>query len=249
MKRGFITALLCCFAAFTMHAQEEESEITYDGTSYGFIFQWGKKKKKEEHNNGQTEDAHWAGFGIQLLEYDTSKHPEAKLKNGSSISYSLNVGDWSHTFQNTRLMLVSGLGFEWNRFYLSRNVGLKSIEEVAVFEPAPAGINYTSSKYLVNYLTVPLLLEYQFSRKFYISAGIEGLYNCFSRSYVEYEDYNGKEVEKRLSKNFEIRRLNCRLRAQIGLGCVSAIATYSPISMFYDGPDLHPYGFGVGFGF
>jgi hypothetical protein len=247
MKQVIITTFLCCCITFTLHAQEETSEVVYDGTSYGFIFQWGKKTD-ETIVFKRTEDAHWAGFGIQLLGYDASNHPEARLKNGSPISYSLNFVDWSHTFKNTRLMFVSGLGIEWNRFYLSRNVGLASIDAKAVFQPAPESINYTSSKYLVNYITVPILLEYQFSRKFYISGGIEGLFNCFSRSYVEYED-NGREVEKRLSKDFEIRKLNFRLRAQIGLGCVSAIATYTPVSMFHDGPDLHPYGFGIGIGF
>ena len=248
MKQAIITILLCCYSAVAIHSQEENmpSEVVYDGTSYSFIFEWGKKKEKR-FKNSKIEDAHYAGFGIQLIDYSSTYHPEAKLKNGSPISYSLNFSDFSHSFGKTNLMLVSGIGFEWNRFYLASNAGLKSINNIAVFE-VPEDKQYTSSKFLVNYITVPLLLEYQFSRKFYASAGIEGLFNCYSRSYVEWEEA-GRTAEKRLSKNFEIRKLNFRYRLQVGLGCISAIATYSPVSMFYDGPDLHPYGFGIGFGF
>ncbi|MDR0824260.1 MAG: hypothetical protein LBN74_04150 [Prevotella sp.] len=218
--------------------KQDESNILMGGSSYNFIFSWKKKK----HLN-----PHWAGLGMGFMNY--SDIPNGGLKISESHNFTVNLIDFHKQLGRSNWLIVSGIGTEWSRYHFDENAALTKIDKTAVFQPAPDGINYKSTKLLAYYVTIPLLLEYQTSG-FHISGGIVGFFKYYSKSQVKYNVDNEKIV-KNMGRDLNIRPVDMKLRLQVGIRDVSVYGYYSPFSMFDKdkGPDMKTYMIGVMVGF
>ena len=224
-----------------------QSEVMYDGASYSFIFSWNRKNKKYLN-------PHWTGFGMSFLNYNDKDIPNGALQLSHSYAFSLNLFEYSIPIKNSNWLIVSGMGFDWYRYHFDDNAALTEVDGITQFQPAPEGVDYKSSKLLAYYITIPLLLEYQFpvhNRSFYISGGAVGFIKYYSKSQVKYYDENGDKHRPNMGRDLNIRPIDLKLRLQIGIGGFSAFAYYSPFSMFGKdkGPDLKMYSFGLMMGF
>lgn len=222
---------------------ETRSYVLFDGSSHDFAISWKKSKSRKYHT-------HWSGFGIGLLSYDESKVPNSSLIPSRSLSYSLNITSYGFHIRNTNLMLVTGLGFDWHRYHFDDNARLDRVDGVAQFLPAPEGIKYKSSKLLAYYATVPLMLEFQPTRKFHLAAGAVAFINYYTKSQVKYYVNGDKHIED-MKRDLNLRRFDVKLKAQMGIGGFNIYGYYSPASMFekHRGPDLKPFNIGLMLGF
>lgn len=222
--------------------QPPASEIIADGSNYSFIFQW--KKKKYMH-------PHWNGLGFSFLNYDEDKVPNGSLKRSQSYAISLNLIDYSHTFKGTNFMFVSGVGIDWHRYHFKSNAALTIVDDVTQFLPAPNDVPYKDSKLLAYYFTIPLLLEYQPSRKLHFAGGVVGYIKCYSKSQVKFIDNRGETIKQDMGRDLNIRPVDMKFRLQAGVSDITAFATYSPFSMFDkgDGPELKSYSIGLMYNF
>lgn len=212
-----------------------ESSISYDGSEYSFIFSWKKKKRL---------DAHWSGIGMGFMNYDNNI-PNGSLKMSRSHNFTVNLFEYQRQIAHSNWLLVSGVGLDWSRYHFDDNAGLTKEDGTTFFKPAPNGVDYKSTKMLAYYVTVPLLLEYQYSN-FHISAGVVGFFKYYSKSQVKYYTENQK-IKQNLGKDLNIRPVDMKLRFQIGFDDIAVYGYYSPFSMFKKdkGPDLNMYMIGV----
>ncbi len=213
----------------------DKSKIEYNGSSYNFIFSW--KKRKHLHS-------HWTGFGVGFLNYDNI--PNGEVKMSKSLNFMFNLFDFNKQIGNSNWLFISGIGSEWSRYHFDDNAALTKKDGVTFFEPAPEGINYKTNKLIVNYLTIPLLMEYQISN-FHISGGVVGFVKFYSKSYVKFYDEHEKKVTETKGRDLNIRPIDMKLRVQAGIDNVSVYGYYSPFSMFDKGkgPDLKTYTIGL----
>lgn len=224
--------------------EDTQSTIIYNGTSYNFIFDWKKKKCNPR-------ESHWPGIGFAFSDLDNLG--DNMLRRSKSYSITLNLMDFIVPF-HPHWLLASGLGMDWTRYHFKGHIGLEEVDGYTQFVPAQEDVEYKSSKLLVYYVTIPLLIEYQTTLRrnstFFINGGVEGLIKYYSKSQIDVR--NGKNVEKvNLGRDLNLLPVNVRLRAQIGIDDISVFGYYQPISLFKDGegPELYPYALGVSLNF
>jgi hypothetical protein len=220
----------------TVSASEGTSRVIFDGSPYNFVFSWKKKAS----------DSHWTGIGFAFSDLRGGGSVDLDLTHSYSVVF--NVGDYTLPLAPNWLM-ATGLGFDWSRYRLRGNQALQSVDGRTVFAVDQHGREYTKSRLLAYYATVPLLLEYQTKisgrRDFFLYAGVEGLVKLYSKSQAEVKTTKG--VEKLNYKDLNLLPLNFRLMARCGFDDFSIFGYYQPLSMFKDGrgPDIHPLGIGL----
>ncbi|MDR2954950.1 MAG: outer membrane beta-barrel protein [Prevotella sp.] len=217
------------------HDDPQTSSVLYDGSSYNVIFSWKKNKNKRYL------DPHWTGIGMGFMNYDSDDIPYGSLKMSTSHNFTLNLIDWHKQFSNN-LLLVSGIGTEWSRYHFDENAALTKRDGLTFFERAPQGVDYKSTKLLSYYITVPLMLEFQTSNEFHISAGPVLFFKYYSKSQVKYYE-DGKKIVQNMGRDLNMRTFDLRLRAQIGFDNFAVYGYYSPYSMFEKGkgPKVNTY--------
>ncbi|MDR1380849.1 MAG: hypothetical protein LBJ47_05145 [Tannerella sp.] len=214
----------------------EKTVILLNGSSYDFIFNW-KKKPTESHWKG-------VGFAFSGLE---DLHG-ADLNPNSSYSIMLNLTDYTVPL-SYHFLFVTGLGFDWSRYHFRGNTGLQYVDGVAGFF-RDTERDYKSSKLLVYYATVPLMLEYQTKTgphsHFFVSGGVEGLFKYYSKSQLDIRRPQGG-LEKINYRNPNIPPLNVRLMLRAGFDHFSFFGYYQLFSMFENGkgPDVRSFGIGL----
>jgi hypothetical protein len=163
------------------------------------------------------------------------------LRNGKSI----NVNVW---FFIQRLNLVKhlvnlkyGLGLELNNYRYTENIKFqKSAMPLVIMD----NINYSKNKLAADYLTVPLMLNFNFTpnRKngFGFSVGGSAGYLYASRQKTISAEH-GKKKEK---EDFELRKWKVSYIAELSLGPIKLYGSYATQSMFENGLDQTPYNVG-----
>jgi hypothetical protein len=206
-----------------------------NGSSYDFIFNWKKKPTK----------AHWKGLGFAFSNLENLQGADLDLTRSYSVI--LNVIDYTVPL-NYHFLFVSGLGFDWSRYHFRGNTGLWHDDGGAYFFKDPEQ-DYRSSKLLVYYATIPLLLEYQTKANrhshFFISGGVEGLIKCYSKTQLDIRQPRGG-LEKIHYRNPNIPPLNARLLLRAGFDHISIFGYYQLFSMFEHGKGPNVRAFGIG---
>lgn len=215
---------------------DSQSRVISDGASYGIIFSWEKKKKKRLH-------PHWTGIGMGFMNYDNV--PYGGLKVSKSHNFTVNLIDFYKRIGSSNFLVISGIGTEWSRYHFDENAALTKRDGYTVFEPAPEGVHYKSSKMLAYYITIPLLLEYQIPH-FHISGGPVVFFKHYSKSQIKYYDGDNKIV-RNMGRDLNMRPVDLKLRLQVGIDNVGIYGYYSPLSMFEKdkGPDVNTYTIGL----
>lgn len=223
----------------------EEDSYIIDGDNNKVTFFWDVAKKDK---NKKKLKAHWSGFAMGFINYDDKDIPHGGLNSSASFNFSFNFLSMSKRLGQSDFLLYTGLGTEWAKYKFKDNAALTEVDGVTQFVPAPEGVGYVSSKMTIYHISVPLMLEYQVS-SFHISAGAMALFKWHSKSQTRYyENVDGHEIRHKETqgRDLNIRPVNLRLKAQVGVKSLALFATYDPISMFKGdkGPKLHSYAIG-----
>ncbi|MER3498778.1 MAG: hypothetical protein C4308_09180 [Chitinophagaceae bacterium] len=145
------------------------------------------------------------------------------------------------------LNLKYGLGLELNNYHFDEEQ-VKFSENPTVITIDPAFKDkLKKNKLAADYITVPLMLNINFTpgrgRGFGISGGVSAGYLYSSRQKVK---YNGGKKDK-LKDDFDLEKWKISYVGEVLLGPVKLYGSYSPNSMWSKALDQRPYTFGVRF--
>ena len=195
--------------------------------------------------NNYTDNTNYASAAAQQFA-PGSNEDWFKLHNGKSV----NVNIW---FFMQRLNIIShvvnlkyGLGLELNNYRYERNIRFRENPTSVYLD----NILYHKNKLAADYLTVPIMLNFNFapgkksSRSFGLSAGVSAGYLYSSRQKV-ISSQTGKTKTK---DNFDLRNYKLSYIAELHLGPVKLYGSLATQSMFEKGLNQTPYNVGIRFG-
>lgn len=209
----------------------------------------GREKEEREF------DGHWTGFGIGVNGYLTDDnsltipepYKEMDLTYEKSINVQLNVFEQSFNLIRERFGLVTGLGLQWNNYRFDNNVVLEDEPDFLAFTSPDPTRNYEKSKLVVNYLTLPLFLEYQTNSdndisSFHLSAGAVGALRIGAHS----KNIIGGSKSKQRT-DFHLSPFSADAMVRIGWGKINLYAAYGLLPLFKEdeGPELYPFRIGI----
>ncbi|MFP4472208.1 MAG: GIN domain-containing protein [Bacteroidota bacterium] len=212
---------------------------------------------KWERNRKQKFNGHWAGFELGINGYvDADQNIDVPaeydfltLKYEKSIDVNLNIFEQNINLVNNKLGLVTGIGLRWNNYRFDNNVVLVP-DSSKIYGYKDYSKPWEKSKLVVNYLNVPLLLEYQtnrFSRSnsFHIAAGMVLGWRYASHTKMLYKD-NGRHKPKDRD-SFHLSPFRYDATVRIGWGIINLYGTYAMNTLFKDGrgPELYPFAVGI----
>jgi len=216
---------------------------------------------KFHRNRKNNFNGHWAGFDLGVNGYltpdnDMNLDPEddyLDLRMEKSINVKLNLFEQNFNLVHNNLGLVTGIGLEYNNYRFDDDVVLTETEDGVLVggKNEDPTRDYTKSKLVVNFLNVPLMLEYQtnkFSKtsSFHISAGMILGLKIGSHTKMVYNDGN-----KQKERNFtSLSPFKYDATVRIGWGIINLFADYSLGPMFKEGkgPELYPFAMGITLG-
>ncbi|MEO5999201.1 MAG: outer membrane beta-barrel protein, partial [Chitinophagaceae bacterium] len=166
------------------------------------------------------------------------------LRNGKSINVNIWIVMQRLNIVKHVVNLKYGLGLELNNFRYEEDIVFSKNPTVINRDPL---INYSKNKLATDYLTVPLMLNFNFTPRkdnfsmFGLSVGVSGGYLYASRQKL-ISGENGKEKTK---NNFDLRPFKVSYIAELQLGPVKVYGSMATQSMFEKGLDQTPYSVGL----
>ncbi|MCX6270079.1 MAG: outer membrane beta-barrel protein, partial [Bacteroidetes bacterium] len=209
-----------------------------------------KKAKKHKF------DGHWEGFELGVNGFVDpynkmdlpAKYEYLDLKMSKSINVKINFLEQNINLINNHLGLVTGLGLEYVNYRFAGNVRLDP-DTTILYGFRDYSTNSKKSKLVVNYLNVPLLLEYQTNAKdksnsFHLAGGMTFGLRIGSHTKVVSGDNDEKKKQR---DDFALNPFKWDATARIGWGIINLAATYSMTSLFKTdkGPELYPFSVGI----
>lgn len=139
--------------------------------------------------------------------------------------------------------LKYGLGIDMNNYRFDEPIKFLTEPKTTVIQDLTT--NYKKNKLAADYVTVPMLLEFNFTprreRGFSLAAGASAGYLYSSRQKT-ITDADGKRKKR---NDFDLRPWKLLYIAEMGLGPVKLYGTYARESIFEKGLDFTPYSVGV----
>jgi len=216
---------------------------------------WHYKKKKD----GRVRKQNWAGIDlfengfltplndITLPTNHDYLSPNYGIRN---LGWNLNMFEKDFRFAKGHLQLVTGVGFSFNYYALKNRTTLKadsSFTGTYAYDPT---IEYKKNKLRESFVTIPLLLELNTSRResrnFHIAAGvIGGLKLGSSTKQIFMVDNHTYKTVRKDDYNLFPFKLDATVR--VGYGPLTLFATYSltPLFEYGKGPELYPFTLGL----
>lgn len=138
--------------------------------------------------------------------------------------------------------LKYGLGVELNNYKYTEDIKFQETTRPLVIMDA---VNYRKNKLAADYITVPIMLNFNFTPRtqhgFGISAGISAGYLYSSRQKTE----GGDAGKKRFRDDYDLSKFKLSYIGEISLGPVRLYGSYAMNSMFENSLDQTPYNFGI----
>ncbi|MFV0521961.1 MAG: hypothetical protein ACK5MI_05990 [Mangrovibacterium sp.] len=219
---------------------------------------WVKVNRFDQSNKF---NGHWASlqFGVNgfansdySMYEPTSDVPSdfMDLRQAASWEINWNILEWNIALnRRNNFGLVTGMGLSWNNYKFDNKVTIDKGDNGIIYPSAVEDTNFKKSKLMLCYLTVPLMMEYQFPinqgrSKMFVSAGVVGGLNIKSLAKVKANDSKNKDRGSLSIAPFKASGI-----FQVGGNNLSLYATYSFTELFKDGkgPKLTPFSVGISF--
>lgn len=207
-------------------------------------------------------DGHWAGFDLGVngylnpdFEMDLPKEYEyLDLVMQKSITVHLNFLEQNFNLIRNKFGLITGLGLEYTNYRFDNDVlltkGEDGIARLEVNEELNDRRDYEKSKLVVNYLNLPLLLEYQTNRfsksnSFHFTAGVVGSLRIGTHTKTVWND-GGKQKNK-VRDDFYLHPFKLESTVRLGWGKIDLFGNYSLLPLFRKdkGPEVYPFSLGL----
>lgn len=200
---------------------------------------------------------HWAGFEFGLNNYvnssgSLSRDPESEfmdIHTGKSWNFNLNFAQYSLGFGTDRAGLITGLGIEWNNYHFNNDNSIAKVD--GQLEPVVIPETTYKNRFQTTYLTIPLLLEYQFPGKsrndrVYLGGGVIGGFKIFSNTKIKYTE-DGSKRKAKDKGDYYLSPLRYGFTLRAGYKMVKLYANYYAVPLFLEdrGPELYPVAAGM----
>jgi hypothetical protein len=214
------------------------------------VKQYGGEKLPEE--KWKRYKGHWAGFEFGLNNYVNSSFSFDRteddkfmdIKPGGSWNFNLNFAQYSLGLGSDKFGITTGAGIEWNNYHFIDSNSIQKQDGMIVGKPIPE--NAQKNRFQTTYLTIPLLLEYQFpnvirkNRAYIAAGGIMGI-KLFSNTKIKYSEGGSKQKEK-YKNDYYLNSLRFGLTARLGYKDCAIYMNYYLTPLFIEdhGPELYP---------
>lgn len=276
MKR-IVTLLTGLSIGFTALAQTDSAKVEkYDTVRIGAMIIVKKKGKDDENSSTHVRynrdkyvkprkiTTNWLVFDIGFNNYtDRTNYASPaiqdpatgfapgsddewfKLRTGKSINVNVWLFMQKLSLYKNYVNLKYGLGVELNNYRYESPIKYK-VNPTQVY--MDNSTHYSKNKLAADYVTVPLMLNFDFApklkRKLGVSAGVSAGYLYSSRQKTV-TDADGKRKKR---DDFNLRPWKLNYMAEISFGWVGVYGSLASQSMFEKGPDQTPYAVGLRFG-
>jgi hypothetical protein len=189
-------------------------------------------------------NAIWAGFGVNANGFmntnkqlaTTSELGFLALDPAKSIGLQLNFAEKRFPIINDYLGVVTGLGFNWNRYSIKGDYDFSVVNDTLIANAT--GVNYAKNVLSSTYLQAPLLLQISTSKNanqaWNISAGVVGGIRVAARQMQKWEA-DGKKNKDKTKDDFQFNPFQASLMATVGYGDWSLYMTYGLSDIFNEG--------------
>ena len=189
-------------------------------------------------------NAIWAGFGVNANGFmNTNKQLATASELGflaldpaKSIGLQLNFAEKRFPIINDYLGVVTGLGFNWNRYSIKGDYDFSVVNDTLIANTT--GVNYAKNVLSSTYLQAPLLLQISTSKNanqaWNISAGVVGGIRIDARQMQKWEA-DGKKNKDKTKDDFQFNPFQASLMATVGYGDWSLYMTYGLSDIFNEG--------------
>lgn len=203
---------------------------------------------------------HWSGLEFGFNYFLNS----ANFTNlGSGYNYLQNPGKSYHVALNffekdfnlykNKISIVTGLGLEFANYSIGNNMTLNTNGELPVYLPILQAVNIPKqkNKLRANYLTIPMLLDFNTSKfrknNFHLTMGIIGAWRY--GSYTK-QTLSGIKSTIKQKDDFGTNDFKFCATARVGYRNLSLFANYglTPFFTKTNNPDLYPVTIGVSLG-
>lgn len=220
----------------------------------------GDNHRKHKRQPARKMDGTWQGLEFGLTNFvnadnkmtlpDGADFMQLKLANSWGVNF--NFAEKSFGLAWNYFGLVTGLGFEYQRYMLDNDYDLVMTNDGIM--GVDSDLDYFKNRLSVCHLTLPLLAEFQIpvtgeAQRIKLSAGVVGGLRIGTRQVQKYMINNDKQ--KILAKDdFFLRDFRYGFTARVGYGDFALFANYYPQTLFETGkgPEIFPITFGFHFG-
>lgn len=213
-------------------------------------------EEEEEEEERKLFDGHWAGFdlGALVLMSDIFKSDFASndyWKNNvvRSAVFNFNFFDYKFPIFKQYLGLTTGLGWNITTIGLNKNYDIVHTADT-IFAISNSTQSYRANSLNVQYLTVPLLLEFatkkEQKKSFYFAAGVIGGVRIFSNTRQTGKYANGDRFDLNVRSKYNLAPFTLEATVRTGFGPIGLFATYNLNTLFKDGKTVAVYPFRTG---
>lgn len=219
------------------------------------IRDYRKEKRKPRRMDGT-----WEGFELGLNNFVNADYGldlpanaafmEADLPRSWGLSF--NFAEKSLGLVRNYFGLVTGLGFEFNRYMLSNDVKIAAVD--GQMTGIPVDVNLDKNRLNTAWLNLPLMAEFQIPvygeyNRLKISGGVVGGLRLHARQVQKYQ-IDGDKQKLKIKDGFNFRDLRYGFTARVAYGDWALFANYYPQTLFQDGmgPDIYPVTVGIHIG-
>lgn len=211
------------------------------------------KEKEDEKFKG-----HWGGIDLGINTYlnadNTTSLPLSDhyldINTGKSWGVGINLIEKNIGIHKQNIGLVTGLGLDINNYRFNKDFILMS--DSSRLYAIESNLQFEKNKLVVTYLTVPLLLEFQFpvgkkDNVLYFSAGGIGGLRIGSHTKYVY-DFQGLNKDKN-KEDYHLSPFKYGLTFRVGYNGLNLFANYNLSELFEtnEGPELYPVCVGISF--
>ena len=212
----------------------------HDNTPSNITTNWGIVDLGFANYNDKTV---YSSDAAQQIAPNATDKDALGLRTGKSVD--VNIWFFMQRFNLIEhvVNLKYGLGVELNNYRYDRDV---------LFQKNPTKIlaateDLKKSKLAADYVTVPMLLNFNFTPKrddgFGFSAGVSAGYLYSAR----YKNKDSHDDKHKLHDNFDLEKWKLSYIGELNLGVVKLYGSYAFKNMWEKGLDQQPYNFGIRF--
>lgn len=201
----------------------------------------------------------WSGFDFGFNGYMTPGHQTTmaagfenyNVNQGKSLYMGFNFFEKSIPIYKTNVVLLTGLGLDYNNYKFSNNVS-----PFGDVDSSGQGIqrDYIQNRLKTFYATVPFMLGFDFSKPdkngLHLAMGVIGGVRVGSYTKEKYSE--GSDVIKKNTRGeHDLNPFRVSAQARAGYGDFTLFASYALTEMFRDNtgkPEVYPFNFGISFG-
>ncbi len=170
---------------------------------------------------------------------------EFKLMPGKSVNFNLWILMQRLNLSKHKFNLIYAAGLEMNNYRFARNISYVPGYPTTIIRDT---VNFSKNKLFVQYLTVPLMLNYtgnpaRPNRSFKMSLGVSGGYLLKART-KQVSEERGKV---RLTDEFSLNKWRFGLTGEVGYGPIKLYSNFALTPLHDYGLEQYP--FSVGFRF